>query len=185
MQHTVHVSYLEGDDCLWLLAFLAVKIAGCKRGEWTTPARRLQRRNEKNCYHNKKKTIRETNQTQTMPPSLQIDNQRLTVYSNLDDGTKLSTLSFLSTDDTPFVQFAAGNNGSAIRVTNLAIPVLNSDRPVNPPGRTARFGCNEQGVRGLRRSRLGRQKPRSGTVDLEYHTRGVSIRRVREHPAVC
>jgi hypothetical protein len=59
---------------------------------------------------------------------MQIDNQNLTVYSSLADQTKLSTLSFLvGADDVPFVQFAAGNTNSAIRVTNLATPATASD----------------------------------------------------------
>ena len=63
-----------------------------------------------------------------MPPSMQIDNQNLTVYSSLVDQTKLSTLSFLvGQDDVPFVQFAAGNTDNAIRVTNLAAPTAGTD----------------------------------------------------------
>ena len=64
-----------------------------------------------------------------MPPSMQIDNQNVTVYTSLEDGTKQSTLSFLvnPVDGTPFVQFAAGNANGAIRVTNLAAPAVGAD----------------------------------------------------------
>ena len=56
-----------------------------------------------------------------MPPPMQIDNRNIVVYSNLEDSTKLSTMSFLlDAGDIPFVQFTAGNSNSAIRLTNVA-----------------------------------------------------------------
>ena len=58
-----------------------------------------------------------------MTPSMQVDNQKIVVYSNLEDSTKLSTVSFLlDAGDIPFVQFTAGNSNSAIRLTNVAAP---------------------------------------------------------------
>ena len=58
---------------------------------------------------------------------MQIDNQSVTVFSSLEDSTKLSTLSFLLEADTPIIHFGAGNTDSAIRVTNIATPTTNKD----------------------------------------------------------
>ena len=62
-----------------------------------------------------------------MPPTMQIDNQSLTVFSNLDDMTKLSTLSFVDGQDAPYIHVASGNADGAIRITNVATPTSASD----------------------------------------------------------
>lgn len=59
---------------------------------------------------------------------MQIDNHNVVVYSNLDDQTKQSTLSFLvNQDDVPYIQVSAGNAGSPIRITNLGAPMVGAD----------------------------------------------------------
>ena len=61
-----------------------------------------------------------------MPPSMQVDNTTVTVWEDLTNSVRRSQLHFDMINNEPFVSFSQGT-GTAIRVTNLAMPVGDAD----------------------------------------------------------
>lgn len=59
-----------------------------------------------------------------MPPSMQIDHSGITVYENLETQTKRSQILFTESDA---VIFRKGDTEASIRLTNVALPISNSD----------------------------------------------------------